>query len=68
MTEGDFLGSAISHYKNVDYNKERPLRITIKDQPAVEAGGLLRQFYLSIQDDLFDTDKDKVCLNRQPGQ
>ena len=68
MTERVFFGSAISHYKNVDYDKERPLRITIEDKSAGDAGGLLRQFHSSIQDDLLDTDKGKVCLFiGQPG-
>ena len=46
----DIISDAISYYKSIDFDPYCPLRIAYKSQPAVDSGGVMRQFY----SDLFE--------------
>ena len=44
----DLFNDAVAFYKNVTFDAETPLRITFIDQPAIDGGGLLRQFFTDL--------------------
>jgi hypothetical protein len=44
----DLFNDAVAFYKNVAFDPETPLRITFIDQPAIDGGGLLRQFFTDL--------------------
>jgi hypothetical protein len=44
----DLFNDAISFYKNSEFNPEQPLRVTFDEQPAIDGGGVLRQFYTDL--------------------
>lgn len=46
----DIISDAISYYKSLDFDPHCPLRVTYTSQPAIDSGGVLRQFY----SDLFE--------------
>ena len=54
----DLFNDAIAFYKNSDFDPEQPVRVTFSDQPAIDGGGVLRQFYT----DLFSTFVDEKML------
>ena len=50
IDEDDLVSDAIAYYKSIEIDAHCPLRITYASQPAIDSGGILRQFY----SDLFD--------------
>ncbi len=54
----DLFNDAIAFYKNLEFNPKQPLRITFDNQPAIDGGGVLRQFYT----DLFSTFVDEKMV------
>lgn len=44
----DILADALAHYKNPDFDPASPIRVTYKGQPAVDAGGVKRQFFTDV--------------------
>jgi hypothetical protein len=44
----DLFNDAISFYKNSEFNPEQPIRVTFDEQPAIDGGGVLRQFYTDL--------------------
>lgn len=43
--EDDWVSAAIAHYKSPKFDSGAEVRITIKGQPAVDTGGVRRQFF-----------------------
>ena len=54
----DLFNDAIAFYMNSDFDPEQLVRVTFSDQPAIDGGGVLRQFYT----DLFSTFVDEKML------
>ena len=50
VDEDDLVGDAVAYYKSLNFDACRPLRISYQGQPAIDSGGVLRQFY----SDLFE--------------
>ena len=44
----DLFNDAIAFYKNSDFDPEQPVRVTFSNQPAIDGGGVLRQFYTDL--------------------
>ena len=44
----DLLSDAFYYYKHKDFDARTPLRVRIKNQAAVDTGGVLRQFYSDV--------------------
>ena len=45
VDEEDALVDALAYYKDKQFNENSPLKIKFRNQPAVDTGGVLRQFY-----------------------
>ena len=43
--EEDILNDALTHYKSPEFDVKKTLRIQFKGQPAVDTGGVTREFY-----------------------
>ena len=50
VDEDDLIEDAVAYYKSIQFDASCPLRITFRGQPAIDSGGVLRQFY----SDLFE--------------
>ena len=50
VDEGDLVQDAVVYYKSIQFDASCPLRITYQGQPAIDSGGVMRQFY----SDLFE--------------
>ena len=48
------IGDAASYYKSTDFDPSCPLQISYTSQPAVDSGGVLRQFYSDLFEGLAD--------------
>ena len=48
MDEDDILNDAMSYYKHPDFDPKKSLRIQYRGQPAVDTGGVTRQFYTEL--------------------
>ena len=48
VDQDDIFNDAIAFYKDVAFDPEVPLRINFVDQPAIDGGGLLRQFFTDL--------------------
>lgn len=48
IDQDDLFNDAIAFYKNAAFDPETPLRITFSDQPAIDGGGVLRQFFTDL--------------------
>ena len=46
--EGDVLEEALVHYKHPAFDPLSPIRISFRDQPAIDTGGLTRQFFTDV--------------------
>ena len=67
LVDEDYLiEEALSYYKNIDYNPKIPLKISFKNQAAVDAGGPLRQFFSSIFDQLTEPTSIYVLFEGSP--
>ena len=44
----DLFNDAIAFYKNSEFDPEQPVRVTFGNQPAIDGGGVLRQFYTDL--------------------
>ena len=45
VDEDDLLSDALTFYKRRDFDPKYPIRIIYEGQPAADTGGVLRQFY-----------------------
>ena len=50
----NIIDDAVSYYKSTDFDPYCPLRIAYTSQPAVDSGGVLRQFYSDLFEGLVD--------------
>lgn len=48
VDQNDILGEAIAYYKSSKFDASCPLRIIFIGQPAVDTGGVLRQFFTEV--------------------
>ena len=48
VDQDDIFNDAIAFYKDAAFDPEVPLRINFVDQPAIDGGGLLRQFFTDL--------------------
>lgn len=48
VEEDDLLNDALAFYKSQDFDPRKKLRIKYKDQPAVDTGGVVRQFFTEL--------------------
>ena len=44
----DILNDALAHYKSPEFDIKKKLRIQFKGQPAVDTGGVTREFYTKL--------------------
>ena len=44
----DILTDALAHYKDPDFDPAAPISVTYRGQPAVDAGGVKRQFFTDV--------------------
>ena len=56
----DLVSDALYHYKSRDFDATTPLRIRIRNQVAVDNGGVLRQFYSDVFASLARSDEMKL--------
>ncbi|KAH0792141.1 putative E3 ubiquitin-protein ligase HERC4 isoform X1 [Histomonas meleagridis] len=49
---------AIAYLKNPDLELKKPLKILFKDEPGVDEGGVQREFFQLIVEELFDPNRD----------
>jgi hypothetical protein len=66
-TVDDWIDSAFSFYKGTKFLKNAPVRLVLLNQPAIDAGGISRQFFSEIYErlalgshGLFEGEKDAV--------
>ena len=48
IEEEDILNDASAHYKSSEFDVKKKLRIQFKGQPAVDTGGVKREFYTKL--------------------
>lgn len=48
VEEEDLFNDAMSYYKDPSFDERKPLRIIYKGQPAVDTGGVARQFFTNL--------------------
>lgn len=51
VDEDDLLNDALMFYKAVAFDPSRPLRVSLLNQPALDTGGIRRQFSTDILDE-----------------
>lgn len=50
IDEDDILNDAIAYYKSPSFDPTRPLRIQFTGQPAVDTGGVKREFFTQLKE------------------
>ena len=50
IAEDDILNDAIAYYKSPSFDPTRPLRIQFTGQPAVNTGGVKREFFTQLKE------------------
>lgn len=50
VDQEDILTDAVAFYKSPAFDPTRPLRVTFSDQPAIDTGGVLREFFTIVKD------------------
>lgn len=50
IDEDDILNDAIAYYKSPSFDPTRPLRIQFPGQPAVDTGGVKREFFTQLKE------------------
>ena len=63
--EEDWVQAAISFYKDAKFDRQAPVRISIRGQPAVDTGGVQRQFFSVVFSKLADS-SSVLCLFEGP--
>ena len=48
IDEEDILSDAMSYYKDINFDAKKRLRVLYKGQPAVDTGGVTRQFFTQL--------------------
>ena len=48
----EMVGAALAYYKHGHFNKEAPVRISMRRQPGIDTGGLRRQFFSVVLGDI----------------
>ena len=48
VDEDDIIEDAVAYYKSIQFDASCPLRIIFQGQPAIDSGGVLRQFYSNL--------------------
>lgn len=48
VDEDDLIEDAVAYYKSIQFDASCPLRIIFRGQPAIDSGGVLRQFYSNL--------------------
>ena len=48
MDEDDILNDALAYYKDSKFDARKKLRVVYKGQPAADTGGVTRQFYTQL--------------------
>ena len=56
VDQDDLVNDAISYYKSLQFDPCCPIRISFLGQPAVDSGGVLRQFYSDLFEKLVEGD------------
>ena len=54
VDEDDILNDAVAFYKCPSFDPTRPLRISFNDQPAIDTGGVLREFFSTVKQKFID--------------
>ena len=50
VDEEDILTDAVAFYKSPAFDQARPLRVSYSNQPAIDTGGVLRQFFTTVKE------------------
>ena len=50
VDEEDILTDAVAFYKSPAFDATKPLRISFSDQPAIDTGGVLREFFSTVKE------------------
>lgn len=50
VDEDDILGDALAYYKNPAFDARRPLRISFTGQPAIDTGGVCKEFFSAVKE------------------
>jgi len=62
VDEDDIFNDAMVYYKDICFDPTKPLRVSINDQPAVDTGGIRRQFFTDLLDYFSDKDTHSIFI------
>ena len=74
IDEADLMSDAIAFYKSYQFDPHCPIRVSYDKQPAIDSGGVIRQFYTSLFEEfangisltLFEGENDCKLPSYQP--
>lgn len=57
VDEDDILADAVAFYKDPAFDPTRPLRVSFHGQPAIDTGGVLREFFSTVKEKFVDAEQ-----------